>query len=140
MSRKLTEAEHRRRGTYQKSRAKNYLRSAPVATGTACPQGQPDATRPAPDYLSPRAAALWKSVVANFELEEAKVGLLLLACKSLDRWEQARAVLDAEGLTYEVEGKLLPRPEAQIEAAAHRGYLSALRQLNLEEPAPEQKP
>ena len=43
-----------------------------------------------PDYLQPATRDWFKSVVADFELDQHHVRLLTLACEAWDRGQQAR--------------------------------------------------
>jgi P27 family predicted phage terminase small subunit len=56
---------------------------------------------PPPAHLSVEMQAWWSEVVAEvFFLEPHRARLLQLACESLDRVAEARAIIAAEGLTF----------------------------------------
>jgi hypothetical protein len=91
-----------------------------------------------PAHLSAESAGLWRWCVAEYELHEGHLVILRGALESLDRAEEARVLVDRQGVTvldrYEV-AKVNPAVVVQRDAlaAAHR----ALRQLDLEgEPDP----
>ncbi len=91
-----------------------------------------------PAHLSDESADLWRWAVAEYELHEGHLVVLRGALESLDRAEEARLLVDKQGVTvldrYEV-AKVNPAVVVQRDAlaAAHR----ALRQLDLEgEPDP----
>ena len=52
-----------------------------------------------PDYLQPATRDWFKSVVADFELDQHHVRLLTLACEAWDRGQQARLLIAEEGIT-----------------------------------------
>ena len=55
-------------------------------------------TRP-PRRLSGESTKLWRSVLADYELEQRHEAALLAALEALDRLRQAQAQLEADGLT-----------------------------------------
>jgi phage terminase small subunit len=82
----------------------------------------------APDHLSAAAAGWWGRIVKNWDLDAAGLLILTAALESFDRAEQARAVVEAEGLL--VDGK--PHSAVRIEWDSRAGMLSALKQLHLD--------
>jgi P27 family predicted phage terminase small subunit len=63
------------------------------------PNGQIEMSKKnlAPKYLGPSGKAFWKKIVADYEIENHHAELLGRACKTIDRLEEIRKVLDAEG-------------------------------------------
>ena len=57
-----------------------------------------------PDYLQPATRDWFKSVVADFELDQHHVRLLTLACEAWDRGQQARLLIAEEGITVAGRG------------------------------------
>ncbi len=101
--------------------------TAPNPTATA-------SKRP-PRHLSPASRRLWSSVVADFALEAdpAALRLLTLACEASDRAEQARKLLDAEGIVVtSARGDRRPHPAVAIERDARIATARLLRELGLE--------
>jgi hypothetical protein len=89
---------------------------------------------PSPKGLSSMARRWWTRLVADFSIEDA-AGLLLLetALRCFDRAEQARAVLDRDGVTA-LDGRGRPKqhPAAAVERDSRAGMLASLRALNLD--------
>ncbi len=71
---------------------------------------------PAPSHLTAATKRWWKSVLANYALEDHHLHLLRLACDALDRAEQARQALATLGTIYlDRFNAPHPRPEVAIE-------------------------
>ena len=51
-----------------------------------------------PRHLRAAGRALWRAVVAEFELNSAELAVLARACEAADRADDARGIVDAEGL------------------------------------------
>jgi P27 family predicted phage terminase small subunit len=100
-----------------------------------------DVPRP-PAHLKAATKRWFRSVVDEYELTEAHVKLLTLACEAWDRCTEAREVLKAEGLTY-LDRFEAPRkhPAVSIEENARMAFARILRELDLEgEPQPDPRP
>jgi phage terminase small subunit len=86
-----------------------------------------------PDHLSASCREWWSTVLNDYALEAHHLRLLQLAAEAWDRCSQARAVLDAEGLTYETRfGAPMPRPEVAIERDSRLAFARLLRELDLD--------
>ncbi|MEH2590286.1 P27 family phage terminase small subunit [Bradyrhizobium sp. AZCC 1721] len=69
-----------------------------------------------PKHLSAASAAFYKSIISDYDLDEHHRVLLVKACESLDRVEEARALVAKDGLTYRDRfGGLKPNPACAIE-------------------------
>ncbi len=92
-----------------------------------------------PRHLN-RATKKWfREVVAEWNLEEHHIRILIGACESWDRGVQAREVIAAEGLTYEDRfGAPRARPEVAIERDSRIAFLRAVRELDLDKEPPTQ--
>src|SRR5690242_544455 len=86
-----------------------------------------------PSGLSARSTAFWTDVTEMWVIEDPAARTLLeLACVALDRGEQARALLDAEGLTItDRYGQMKPHPAASVEHQARLAVARLLRELRL---------
>lgn len=98
---------------------------------------QTDQVPAPPEGLSARSAGLWERVLDQYELSAAELELLAEACRSLDRADQLRAVVDLEGVTTTDRwgGKKL-HPAHDGEQRARRDYASFMRQLGVRVPPP----
>jgi hypothetical protein len=76
---------------------------------------------PPPEGTGPEGAALWRSVLAAYELEEHEAALLRQAARVADACADLQAVLDADGLF--VAGKVHP---ASVELRQQRILLARL--------------
>ena len=96
----------------------------------------------APDHLDPLTARWWRNVVREYHLELHHIRLLTLACESWDRCQQARAALQAHGLTFEdASGNPRPRPEIAVERDSRLAFARLVRELDLDHTAvPESRP
>jgi len=90
-----------------------------------------------PKHLKPETAKWWGVVVGEFELEPHHVRLLTLAAEAWDRCQQARQIIDKEGLTYEDRfDQPVSRPEVAIERDSRISFSRLLRELALDTEPP----
>lgn len=91
----------------------------------------------APEHLQPATRKWFSEVTLAFELESHHVRLLTLAGEAWDRCEQARRVIDVEGLTFS-DGNGAPRvrPEIAIERDSRLAFARLLRELDLDVSTP----
>ncbi len=95
----------------------------------------------APKHLRPATKTWYNSVVSTFVLEPHHVHLLGLAATALDRADEARVALAADGLTYlDKSGLPHARPEVAIEATARIAFARILRELGLDQAAAPEAP
>ena len=95
----------------------------------------------APEHLSEDAAAWWCTVNREFQLEPHHVHLLTLACEAWDRNQEARAILDAEGMTFlDRFGCPKARPEIAIQRDSRIAFARILRELDLDLDGPTEPP
>jgi P27 family predicted phage terminase small subunit len=91
----------------------------------------------APEHLSDRCRKWWRSVVTEFILEEHHLHLLRLAAEALDRSEEARAILAAEGIVVRTGETVKAHPAVAIERDARIAAARLIRELALDAPASE---
>jgi phage terminase small subunit len=93
---------------------------------------------PAP-VRSVEAQRLWDWATAEFELEPSHLALLQSACDMIDRREQARQSIAAHGQTTfrNRYGEVRAHPDLQTERQCAVTLARILRELRLEESAPE---
>jgi P27 family predicted phage terminase small subunit len=97
----------------------------------------PVATTPAtraPKHLTAASRRFYQKISADYVLESHHLRLLQLLCEAWDRGQEARRILDTEGLVIDHEklGKR-PHPAVSIERDARTAVARLLRELNLSE-------
>ena len=95
---------------------------------------------PAPAHLAASTRRWWRGVVTDYELQPHHLRLLQAACEAWDRLQHARAVLDAQGVSYTDRfGAPRARPEVAIERDSRVAFARLIRELDLdvEPPASE---
>jgi P27 family predicted phage terminase small subunit len=86
-----------------------------------------------PGHISKEMKAWWKEVVSTYELEHHHLHLLRLACESFDRANEARTVVDAQGMTFtNRHGEPCTRPEVIVEQHQRALFARLLRELDLD--------
>jgi P27 family predicted phage terminase small subunit len=87
-----------------------------------------------PKGLSAASRRWWRRLAGDYGIRDAAGELLLeTALRSLDRAEQARAVLDRDGVTsLDSRGRPKQHPAVTVERDARAGMLAALKALNLD--------
>ena len=90
-----------------------------------------------PAHLRLETADWWRTVLADYELEQHHVRLLHLACEAWDRGQQAREAMDRDGLTIGTgDGGLKAHPAVAIERDARLAFARLVRELDLDAGAP----
>jgi P27 family predicted phage terminase small subunit len=103
---------------------------------------RPVKTPEPPAHLSDEAQSWWRKVTADFVLEAHHLKLLQAACEGWDRCQQAREVIDKEGVTFnDKHGQPRAHPAVAIERDSRIGFARLLRELALDvEPPKESRP
>ena len=92
-----------------------------------------------PAHLSREVKKWFTEVLECYELEAHHVRLLTLAAESWDRCSQARAIIDAQGLTYQDRFDApRTRPEVSVERDSRLAFVRIIRELDLDIDAPAQ--
>lgn len=93
----------------------------------------------APGHLSDEASGIWKQINNTWDLKNSPDALLILrtGLEAFDRLQQARKILDTEGVTVNTKTaagdlKIQKHPALEAEKAARAGLLQAFRMLGLE--------
>jgi phage terminase small subunit len=103
-----------------------------LSDGAAMALEEPSATSPPLD-LSGAATAWWRATVEEFELEPHHVRTLSEAAFAWDRCQQARLLVNEQGLVVQdPSGQLRPHPAVAIEHDSRIAYLRAMHQLDLD--------
>ena len=86
------------------------------------------ATPKAPAHLSKEAAAWWRLVVRDYDLEPHHLHLLQAACEAWDRMQQARETVGKEGIVFRAaNGDLKTNPAVTIEKDARIAFARLVR-------------
>ncbi len=94
-----------------------------------------------PQHLSREAKGWWRKLVAEWELGDDALLLLRAALESFDRCNQARLLLDKDGLTVlDRFGQAKIHPAAAIERDARLQMVRCWRALNLDVDPPHERP
>ena len=90
-------------------------------------------TPKAPAHLSDSTRVWWRSVVREYMLEPHHMRLLQAAAECWDRLQQARELLQRDGLVIEGrEGGMRPHPAAAIERDSRIAFARLIRELDLD--------
>lgn len=94
-----------------------------------------------PEHLAKRSQALWAELVDEYLFDVHQLEVLRLALEALDRAEEARRIIAAEGPVYTTAGGT-PRkhPAVQIEEQARIQAVRCFRELNLDVPSSDSRP
>ena len=88
---------------------------------------------PPPACLSDEAGRWWKTITEDWLLEPHSKIILTSALESFDRMNQAKAIVDKEGLVVADRfGQPRPHPAALLERDARAAMERALKSLNLD--------
>ncbi len=79
-----------------------------------------------PSHLSPRSAALWRSIVPSQAHGAPKLALVQSALEALDRADQAREQIAIEGLTFTTKttGAVHVHPLAKLEKESRAAFVA----------------
>jgi P27 family predicted phage terminase small subunit len=86
-----------------------------------------------PKYLQPETKKWCRETYERYVLEEHHRRILILAAESWDRKQQARAILEKDGLTVtDKYGATKPHPCLAVEKDAGALFLRSIRELGLD--------
>ena len=95
------------------------------------------APKRAPRHLSTPSRKWWESVVNTYALEPHHLRLLTHAAESWDRAQEARKMVDSEGIVVlDRFGQQKPHPAVAIERDSRLMFAKLLRELALDVDAP----
>src|SRR5262245_56820133 len=103
---------------------------------------RPPVAPPAPKHLAAATRRWWKSVCENYDLEEHHLRLLQLAGEAWDRGQEARKLLQKDGLTVVTAAGLKQHPACALERDSRLAFARLIRELELdtEPPAAASRP
>jgi P27 family predicted phage terminase small subunit len=85
-----------------------------------------------PPYLHASGAALWRTVMKRYVIEDTHTEVLRLACLAADRAEACRLQVEEEGqMVLGAAGQLVVNPLIAAEGAAQKRVAQFLKQLGL---------
>jgi len=87
-----------------------------------------------PAHLRRATRAFWRKVAARWALEDHHVELLRLACEAMDRADEAREAVTADG-AYQLskrDGTYRAHPGIAVEREAARTAMRAIRELGFD--------
>ena len=94
-----------------------------------------------PEHLTREAKTLWRKLLAEWDLGDDALILLRAALESFDRCEQARKLLEKEGLVVlDRFNQPKAHPAASIERDSRLQMLRSFRALNLDMEPPHARP
>lgn len=95
-----------------------------------------------PAHLSPASKKWYRSIVDEYELGPQHFRVLRLAGEAFDRGQQAREIVDAEGITIRDRfGVARPHPAVAIERDCRLAVARLIRELALDDgPDPDVRP
>lgn len=90
---------------------------------------------PSPKTGLSKAAAAWVDEMrAGWEYTPGEREILLVAAASWDRWRQAKALIDADGIViYDRFDQARPHPACVVEHDSRSAFLVAMSKLHFEE-------
>ena len=95
----------------------------------------------APKHLRTTTRKWFENVIDEYDLEPSDIRLLTLAGEAWDRGQQAREVVDRDGMTFTDRfGQPKARPEIGIERDSRIGFARLLRELSLDVGEPDSRP
>jgi P27 family predicted phage terminase small subunit len=89
-----------------------------------------------PKHLSRDACAWWVKIVSTWELGDSDLLVLSAGLQAFDRMEQARKLIDAEGLVIDSPQGRKGNPAALLERDSRTALMRAMRQLGLDGDVP----
>jgi P27 family predicted phage terminase small subunit len=98
-------------------------------------------TAKAPQHLSQKARRWWQSVARTFKFEDYDLQTLTMAAEALDRAEEARLRIEADGAFIQGRYGLRAHPAIAVERDSRIAFARICRELNLSaEPGKSQPP
>lgn len=94
-----------------------------------------------PAHLSDEMQAWYRQIAGDYELQSHHYRLLQAACEAWDRMQEARRILQRDGVClYLKSGRVVKHPAVSVEENARLQFARLVRELALEEEAPIESP
>ncbi len=90
----------------------------------------------APRHLSEEARGIWRSVLADYQLEKRHEAVLVTALEAFDRMREAQEAVKRDGAYTEGRFGLKAHPALAVERDSRTAFLRAQRELGLDLEAP----
>jgi phage terminase small subunit len=92
-----------------------------------------DTTPKPPAHLSKKAAEYFQKFLKDYDCEDTDIEVLIRACESADRADEARAALKKHGslVTLDRFGCEKAHPLIQVERQASRAFIDAIKSLGV---------
>lgn len=98
----------------------------------------------APKHLRPETRRWWRSIVRDWNLESHERALLTAAAETWDRIQEARELIDEQGITVvDRFGQAKPHPALSVERLSRLAFARLVKALALDiepPPAPRKHP
>lgn len=92
-----------------------------------------------PSHLSKLSKKFYKRVISDYDLENHHLKILLLACECLDRINEAKEVIDKDGIIYyDSRGNPREHPAIKIESNNKVIFARLMRELCLDIEPPKE--
>ena len=115
-----------------KQRGKKSAASFAIVPPAPAPVPAREGPKP-PGHLSADAAAWWRDVVRDYDLDPHHLRLLQAACECWDRAQLARQAVAKDGITSrDNNGNLKAHPAVAIERDARTLFARLVRELDLD--------
>lgn len=86
-----------------------------------------------PAHLSRQAKRWWRSVLDAYDLEPHHLAILTAAAEALDRKEEARLMIAADGIVLRLaDGSSTPHPAVQVEDLSAMRFAHLVREIGLD--------
>jgi P27 family predicted phage terminase small subunit len=127
---KLSSSQLRQRGSSPKLIA---AREAEERTARQSKPARRSVPTP-PKGLHGAAVAFFEQIAGEYALEPAFVIILENACFAMERTQQARDAIEADGLVmHDDQGRIIPHPALKLEQQATMQFARLVKQLDLPE-------
>jgi hypothetical protein len=82
--------------------------------------------------LSKEARGLWRSINTEWELDQPAQLILHGVLQAFDRWREATAILNAQGLVVHERGQTKTHPAHAVERDSRQAVARGLKMLNID--------
>jgi phage terminase small subunit len=87
----------------------------------------------APAHLSPTSKRWYLNITESYQLDSHHLLILQLAAEAFDRVQQARVILESEGIILTTKSGTKPHPAVMVERDNRLAFARLVAQLQLDE-------